>query len=203
VQDRECSIRISISHINCFDTSQSVDLRHGRDSLILTLRLTPSFASLISNNLAKATASYLFVDFFASWCSHCKDLAPTWEVLAETMTEAAMELADKEFHHLTLDHDYTKEDYDEALKVKLPVMVGKVDCVDHKDLCFNQQIWAYPTLRLFVNGVPVADYKGDRTVLEMVHWLAHVEEAHRKQVGDEKFDVLLADESKYLGDFGF
>jgi len=30
-----------------------------------------------------------------------------------------------------------------------------------------------------------------------------VEEAHRKQVGDEKFDVLLADESKYLGDFGF
>lgn len=143
---------------------------------------------------AKKTATYLFVDFYASWCSHCKDLAPTWEVLAETMVEAAMDIVDEEFEHLEMDHDYSKEDYDEALKVKLPVMVAKVDCVDHKDLCFNEQVWAYPTLRLFVNGMPAADYRGDRTVLEMVHWLAHVEETHKNQVGDERFNVLLADE---------
>merc|ERR1711924_452548 len=30
---------------------------------------------------------YLFVDFYASWCSHCRDLAPTFEVLAEVMAE--------------------------------------------------------------------------------------------------------------------
>jgi Thioredoxin domain-containing protein len=148
---------------------------------------------------AKKEATYLFVDFYASWCSHCKDLAPTWEVLAETMTEAAMELVDEEMHHLHGEHgDFSKEEYDEALKVKLPVMVAKVDCVVHKDLCFQQQIWAYPTLRLFINGLPVADYKGDRTVLEMVHWLAHVEEQHKKQVGDDQFNVLLADESKLI-----
>lgn len=144
---------------------------------------------------AKKEATYLFVDFYASWCSHCKDLAPTWEVLAETMTEAAMELVDEEMHQLHGEHgDFSKEEYDEALKVKLPVMVAKVDCVVHKDLCFQQQIWAYPTLRLFINGLPVADYKGDRTVLEMVHWLAHVEEQHKKQVGDDQFNMLLADE---------
>ena len=107
-----------------------------------------------------------------------------------------MDIVDEEFEHLEMDHDYSKEDYDEALKVKLPVMVAKVDCVDHKDLCFNEQVWAYPTLRLFVNGMPAADYRGDRTVLEMVHWLAHVEETHKNQVGDERFNVLLADESK-------
>jgi len=107
-----------------------------------------------------------------------------------------MDIVDEEFEHLELEHDYSKEDYDEALKVKLPVMVAKVDCVDHKDLCFNEQVWAYPTLRLFVNGMPAADYRGDRTVLEMVHWLAHVEESHKNQVGDDRFNVLLADESK-------
>lgn len=144
---------------------------------------------------AKKEATYLFVDFYASWCSHCKDLAPTWEVLAETMTEAAMELVDEQLEDSHLDHtDFTKEEYNEALKVKLPVMVAKVDCVVHKDLCFQQQIWAYPTLRLFVNGQPAADYRGDRTVLEMVHWLAHVEEQHKTQIGEDQFNVLLADE---------
>lgn len=110
-----------------------------------------------------------------------------------------MELVDEEMHQLHGEHgDFSKEEYDEALKVKLPVMVAKVDCVVHKDLCFQQQIWAYPTLRLFINGLPVADYKGDRTVLEMVHWLAHVEEQHKKQVGDDQFNMLLADESKLI-----
>jgi thioredoxin-like negative regulator of GroEL len=114
------------------------------------------------------------------------------------MTEAAMELVDEEIHDSQKKHsDYSKEEYNEALKVKLPVMVAKVDCVVHKDLCFQQQIWAYPTLRLFINGFPAADYKGDRTVLEMVHWLAHVEEQHKTQIGEDQFNVLLADESKY------
>lgn len=138
--------------------------------------------------------TYLFVDFFASWCSHCQDLAPTWEVLAETMGEAAMEKADELFEHLEFHQDYSEEEYSEAVKVNIPVMIAKVDCVIHKTLCFEQQIWAYPTLRLFVNGVPTADYRGDRTVLEMVHWLANVEEYHKKKIGEEKFNVLLADE---------
>ena len=130
----------------------------------------------LSFKAAKADYTYVFVDFYASWCSHCRQLAPTWETLAETMTEAAMVKVDEKFEHLEEGHDYTQEEYQDALKVEIPVMVAKIDCVVHSDLCFQNGIGAYPTLRLYVEGIAAADYHGDRTVLEMVHWLALVEE---------------------------
>jgi thiol-disulfide isomerase/thioredoxin len=148
----------------------------------------------LSFKAAKADYTYVFVDFYASWCSHCRQLAPTWETLAETMTEAAMVKVDEKFEHLEEGHDYTQEEYQDALKVEIPVMVAKIDCVVHSDLCFQNGIGAYPTLRLYVEGIAAADYHGDRTVLEMVHWLALVEEGHKRRLGDDKFKVLLADE---------
>lgn len=152
---------------------------------------------------AKEDNTYLFVDFYASWCSHCRDLAPTWEVLAEAMTEAAIAVVEKtlQHNHEHLGHkhpdDLTDEEYNDALKVELPVFVAKIDCVVHKALCFEQGIWAYPTLRLFIDGEPKADYRGDRTVLEMIHWLSLVEESHKKFLGEDTYKVKIADQSKY------
>jgi len=126
--------------------------------------------------------NFLFVDFYASWCSHCRDLAPTWEVLAEVMTDVAESAVDDH------DHDYSEEEYDEAVKVELPVMIGKIDCVVHKELCHKQMIMAYPTLRLFIDGEVWrgGDYRGHRTVTEMAHWLTQVEEIYKKEVDDPK-----------------
>jgi len=133
----------------------------------------------------KKDHQYLFVDFFASWCSHCKALAPTWEVLAEVMTEASLEKLD-ENDQLPDDHPhkYNDEEYEHAVKINLPVAVGKVDCVTHKQVCNQQEnIRAYPTLRLFIDGKQWgsgSDYRGHRTVMEMVDWLVHMEEEHKK-----------------------
>jgi thiol-disulfide isomerase/thioredoxin len=133
---------------------------------------------------AKNENSFLFVDFFASWCSHCRDLAPTWEKLAELMEDVA------EKNGKQHPDDYTDADFDAATKVALPVAIAKVDCVSNTELCNqHENIRAYPTLRLFVDGQPWSggDYMGHRTLLEMVEWLFFVEE---RTQGDESMRQL-------------
>jgi thiol-disulfide isomerase/thioredoxin len=134
---------------------------------------------------------YLFVDFYASWCSHCKDLAPTWETLAEIMVDAGKSSYSLSNEGKHLD-DYTEEDYQHALQVSMPVVIAKVDCVTQPEVCnLRENIRAYPTLRLFIDGKTWpggSDYKGHRTVQEMVDWLAHMEEQHKAMLdkqGDE------------------
>lgn len=147
---------------------------------------------------AKDENEYLFVDFYASWCSHCKTLAPTWEVLAEVMTDAA---AARVHELLGTHHDYSEEEFRDAQQAELPVFVAKIDCVQHKDLCFDNNIWAYPTLRLFIDGKPEMDYSGDRTILEMVHWLTQHEIAHKEELERDDHKVGHADTAarEYLG----
>lgn len=132
---------------------------------------------------------YVFVDFFASWCSHCRDLAPTWETLAEVM------LATTRNYYENRRHKYTQEDIDHALKVERPVVIAKVDCVEHQQLCMDSDIRAYPTLRLFVDGKQYekGDYYGHRTIVEFTDWLTAVEEEHKKDSGYEKWVHLTKD----------
>ena len=135
---------------------------------------------------------YVFVDFYASWCSHCRDLAPTWEALAEVMAAAAKKWYDDN------KHDYSEEDYQHALKVDRPVVIAKVDCVDHHNLCLEQGIRAYPTLRLFVDGKKYekGDYGGHRTLVELTDWLTQVEEEHKKDTGYEQWVHMSKDQAK-------
>lgn len=86
-------------------------------------------------------------------------------------------------------HDYSEEDYKHALKVDRPVVIAKVDCVDHHDLCREQGIRAYPTLRLFVDGEKYekGDYRGHRTLIDFTDWLTEVEEEHKKDTDWEKW----------------
>ncbi|KAL9178413.1 hypothetical protein ACHAXT_000060 [Thalassiosira profunda] len=77
-----------------------------------------------------------FVDYFAPWCIWCQRLAPTWEKFAA-----------------------------EAKKQQIAVGVGKVDCVEHQQMCKDERVMAFPTLRWYEDGKAVLpDYKGDRTV---------------------------------------
>lgn len=77
-----------------------------------------------------------FLNFYAPWCMWCQRLHPTWEKLAETVEEEGM-----------------------------PVGIASIDCVKHIDICRQQNIQAFPTLRWYEEGVYQAPpYKSDRTV---------------------------------------
>lgn len=84
------------------------------------------------------------------------------------------------------EHKYSDEDYEHAKTVELPVLIAKIDCVDHKQLCQQQGIRAYPTLRLFVDGESWhgGEYRGHRTVVELADWLRKVEDAHKEENKD-------------------
>jgi thiol-disulfide isomerase/thioredoxin len=135
--------------------------------------------------MAIKRSEYVFVDFFASWCSHCQHLAPTWETLAEVMTIVAEGIVEER------EHAYSDEEYKHAVTVELPVMIGKVDCVANDALCRQQGIMAYPTLRLFVDGErwKAGDYRGDRTVVAMADYLKEIEDYHKAE--NEKNGIVV------------
>lgn len=99
----------------------------------------------------------VFSWYFCSSCSNrciwCQRLAPTWEALAQW-----------------------------AKKEKAPIGVGKVDCMTQADLCREQRVMAFPTLRWYHEGEPIQpDYKMDRTLQALQAF------ARRKLEMDEKF----------------
>ena len=160
--------------VELFDTkvTESIEELHanGEDAI----SLDPEALEMFRNE-----HDYLFVDFYASWCSHCHDLAPTWEVLAEVMVDAGNARATD---HALHPDDYSEEDFQKAKTLKMPVIVAKFDCVMYPTVCnAEQQIRGYPTLRLFVDGKRwhMGDYQGHRTVQDMVEWLYYAEEQHK------------------------
>ena len=75
-----------------------------------------------------------FVDFFAPWCPHCRELTPIWNELA---------------------HKY---------RYNPRVTIAKVDCTSDPQLCQKLQIRAYPTLVMFKKGTKVDNYNNHRRV---------------------------------------
>eukprot|EP00586_Coscinodiscus_wailesii_P004280 CAMPEP_0172478874 /NCGR_PEP_ID=MMETSP1066-20121228/3110_1 /TAXON_ID=671091 /ORGANISM="Coscinodiscus wailesii, Strain CCMP2513" /LENGTH=475 /DNA_ID=CAMNT_0013238801 /DNA_START=56 /DNA_END=1483 /DNA_ORIENTATION=- len=103
-----------------------------------------------------------FVNYFAPWCIWCQRLHPTWEKFAEAVEEAGM-----------------------------PLKVVNVDCVAEGQLCRDQRVMAFPTIRWYRNGVAVPpDYNMDRTVAALTGY------AQRKIDLDERFRGWKDDNDK-------
>lgn len=118
---------------------------------------TQSILLNTDNFQSEIDGSNYFVMFFAPWCGHCKKLAPTWSKLAEQKKE------------------------DSVTTVK----IGRVDCTIDGNLCSEQDVTGYPTLKFFKSGSSSEEavkYRGARDLDALNSFV-------REQLGIEEEDT--------------
>ncbi|XP_043720365.1 probable protein disulfide-isomerase A6 [Telopea speciosissima] len=116
------------------------------------------------------------VEFFAPWCGHCKKLAPEYEKLGASFKKAKT------------------------------VLIGKVDCDEHKSLCSKYGVTGYPTIQWFPKGsLEPKKYEGPRTAESLAEFAnneggTNVKIAtipsHVVVLTADNFDEVVLDESK-------
>ncbi|GFZ09765.1 PDI-like 5-2 [Actinidia rufa] len=90
---------------------------------------------------AISTFDYIFVDFYAPWCGHCKRLSPE-------LDKAAPILAG----------------------LKEPIVIAKVNADQFTRLAKRFDIDGFPTLKVFMHGIPT-EYYGPRKADLLVRYL--------------------------------
>eukprot|EP00258_Populus_trichocarpa_P013955 XP_002325550.2 protein disulfide-isomerase 5-2 [Populus trichocarpa] len=88
-----------------------------------------------------STYDYVFVDFYAPWCGHCKRLAPELDVAAPILAE-----------------------------LKKPIVIAKVNADKYTRLARKHEVDGFPTLKIYMHGVPT-DYYGPRKAELLVCFL--------------------------------
>ncbi|KAH7866462.1 hypothetical protein Vadar_020676 [Vaccinium darrowii] len=116
------------------------------------------------------------VEFYAPWCGHCKKLAPEYEKLGESFKKAKS------------------------------ILIGKVDCDEHKSVCSKYGVSGYPTIQWFPKGsLEPKKYEGARSAEALVEFVNNEGGTNVKIAAipssvvvltPDNFDELVLDETK-------
>jgi protein disulfide-isomerase A6 len=112
---------------------------------LLVLSAVAEVRELDPNNFDSVVdgSKAVFVEFFAPWCGHCKNLAPEYEIVGQAF-----------------------ERFSEH------VIIAKVDADQHKDLGGRFNVHGFPTLKFFPKGSTTPeDYQGGRTADDIINFI--------------------------------
>jgi len=120
-----------------------------------------------------------FIEFFAPWCGHCKQLAPEYEQVGQAFASSSS------------------------------VTVAKVDCDAHGDLCSRFGVSGYPTLKWFPQGdvSNPEQYSGGRSADDIIsfingktglHARIYKPPSHVIEADDNSFDKVVLDNKKFV-----
>jgi protein disulfide-isomerase A6 len=124
--------------------------------------LTPeNFDSVVDGS------KHAFVEFYAPWCGHCKNLAPDYEVFAT------------------------------AFAKEKDVVIAKVDADAHREIGSRFGVSGFPTLKFFPKGsTKPKDYSGGRTAYDLIDYV-NKEAGTRARVARAPSNVVDLDPSNF------
>jgi len=93
---------------------------------------------------------FTMINFYAEWCVHCRQFAPTWN---ETEVEA------------------DKTVYKDGDNNKVIAKLLRINCVDFPQICRTQGIRWYPTIRLYKRDMSFTPYSGERKKQPVLDYL--------------------------------
>jgi thiol-disulfide isomerase/thioredoxin len=99
---------------------------------------------------------FTLINFFAEWCSHCRQFHPLYDRMA------------KKIHGEDGGSAQMFPDRDGTMR---GVRLLKVNCVDFKPMCNEKGIDAYPTLRLYKADGTFSLFEGKRDEADMIRWI--------------------------------
>ena len=106
-------------------------------AIILVIYIASYFFQANKEDLVIDESIPRFVNYNASWCYYSRELEETWSRLTEAYKD-------------------------------LPIQIinYKCDTQEHEEKCKLNEIYSYPTLRLY-NGSEMIEYSGDRTFQDL------------------------------------
>ncbi|OUM61612.1 hypothetical protein PIROE2DRAFT_12351 [Piromyces sp. E2] len=121
----------------------------------------------------------MLVEFYAPWCSHCKELKPIYESLADS-------------------YDHVKE----------KVYIARIDADKYKPVVKAQGVKSYPTIKLYMPGSKTGiEYNKERTLEELVKFVDEntgligkikTVESFVVDLDESNFDRIVGDPSNHV-----
>jgi len=138
-------------------TEHDVDQDWDKSSEIIKSHVT--FQEVIENH------DFTFINFYAEWCSHCRNFAPIW-LAAET--------------------EMDKQTFQDAEGNRLRAKMLRVNCVEFPKVCSEEKVQFYPNVRFYSSTHDYVSYKGPRTKVGLEKFIrdktTHSHHAKAKQV---------------------